>query len=111
MPRAALSNVSLKQLVAELKKRQAKLASLIKQRDALNEQIEELEGLADAGTAVAPPAPAPKAAKRREKARKKAAVKHRTKKRTFACPTCKQAFASGVALGAHYKAEPSHRAK
>ena len=32
-------------MVAELKRRQAKLADLIKKRDALNEQIEELQGL------------------------------------------------------------------
>ena len=43
MPRAKLSNVSLKQLVAELKKRQAKLDDLVAQRDELNQQISELE--------------------------------------------------------------------
>lgn len=43
MPRAKLSNVSLKQLVAELARRRAKLASLIAQRDDLNKQIGELE--------------------------------------------------------------------
>ena len=193
----SLSNVSLKQLVAELKKRQAKLATLIKQRDALNAQIEELEGLPGAGTAPAQahkvPAKSKKARKRatgkplaeyvREalaaapkglsiaklekkilaagyptsvdriykqisavlakggfervdrgvyalKSGKKAArktaktakaakpaakakksAKKSGKKRTFACPTCKEKFASGMMLGAHYKAQPSHRAK
>lgn len=38
-------------------------------------------------------------------------VAKRGGKRTFACPTCKQKFASGMQLGVHYKAEPAHRAK
>ena len=186
MPKAALSNVSLKQLVAELNKRKAKLATLIKQRDALDAQIKALEGL-DAPAAVS----APKATKGKKtpkratgkplavyvqealatatkglsikeieaKVRKagyptkaaklynpifaivskgfkklakgvyglkvgkkavKAApvakpaakpVKAKARKRSFACPTCKQVFASGPMLGVHYKAEPTHRAK
>ncbi len=56
MPKAALKNVSLKQLVAELNKRKAKLATLIRQRDSLDAQIKALEGL-DA------PADAPKTTK------------------------------------------------
>jgi len=46
MPRAKLSDVSLKQLVAELKKRQARLADLVVRRDELNRQIAELEAFA-----------------------------------------------------------------
>jgi len=53
MPRAKLSNVSLKQLMAELKKRQAKLADLVAQRDELTEQIAELEAVAGVETAPA----------------------------------------------------------
>jgi hypothetical protein len=44
-------------LVAELKRRQARLADLIKERDALNEQIEELQAL---GVEPLPAAPARK---------------------------------------------------
>ena len=74
MPRAALSNVSIKQLVAELRKRQARLADLIKQRDALNAQIEELEGLAPPG-APAAPAQSRKVAAKSKKAPKRATGK------------------------------------
>ena len=63
MPRAALADVSVKQLVAELKRRQAKLADLIKKRDALNEQIEALQGLGE-------PMPAPRGHKVARKAKK-----------------------------------------
>ncbi|MFW6106784.1 MAG: hypothetical protein ACOC8H_01345 [bacterium] len=81
MPRAALADVSVKQLVAELKRRQAKLADLVKQRDALNEQIEELEGLgvkplrASSSRKVAgkgkKPGPKPKTAKKAKAASKR----------------------------------------
>lgn len=198
MPRAALSNVSVTQLVAELTKRQARLAGLIQQRDALNARIEELEGLARPGApaqgrkvaakgkkaprratgkplaeyvrkalAAAPKglsiadlekkilaagyptsaeriykqigtvlakggfqrvgrgiyvlkcgakaarkaAKTAKAAKPVAKAKKPAKAAKPAKKRTFACPTCKKVFASGMMLGGHYKTEPSHRAK
>lgn len=69
MPRAALSNVSLKQLVGELKKRQAKLNSLIKQRDALNSQIEELQGI-ESVAAEAEPAQSRKVARKAKAGRK-----------------------------------------
>jgi len=80
MPRAALADVSVKQLVAELKRRQARLADLIKQRDALNEQIEALQGLgeplpASPGRKVArkakKPGPKPKTAKKAKAATKR----------------------------------------
>ena len=80
MPRAALADVSVKQLVAELKRRQARLADLIRQRDALNEQIEELQGLgeplpASTGRKVArkakKPGPKPKTAKKAKAATKR----------------------------------------
>jgi hypothetical protein len=59
MPRAKLSNVSLKQLVAELERRKARLAALIAQRDAMSKEIEELQSLAGVGTVAAvPEAPA-----------------------------------------------------
>ena len=45
MPRTALSKISIAQVVAELKKRQSKLADLVRQRDALNTQISQLQGL------------------------------------------------------------------
>ena len=74
MPGAALADVSVKQLVAELKRRRAKLAYLVKQRDALNKQIEELqalgvEPLSDAGSRKVTrrrkkPSPKPKTAKK-----------------------------------------------
>jgi len=41
---------------------------------------------------------------------KKPAVAKKGKK-TFTCPTCKQTFASGMLLGSHYRAEPTHRRK
>ena len=50
-------------------------------------------------------------------ARKQVAKKTATKpvakkgKKTFTCPTCKKVFGSGMMLGSHYKAEPTHRHK
>lgn len=71
MPRAALSKVSITQLVAELNKRKSKLAEMITQRDALTVQIDELQGLAGAeAPASTASAPAPKAAKRGKKGRR-----------------------------------------
>lgn len=55
MPRAALSKISVTQLVAELQKRQSKLAEMIVRRDALEVEIQELQGL-DASAATAAPA-------------------------------------------------------
>jgi chorismate mutase len=190
MPRAALSTVSLKQLVAEIERRKTKLANLVAERDRLAGQIEELQALAGQPPPVA--APAPKAAKPGRKLRAKRATgkpladyvrealagskglslaeieakvrkagyptkakklygpiskvvatgfnrvgrgiyallggakaavaapkpavakpaaKAKKGKRTFSCPTCKKVFASGMMVGAHYKAEPSHRKK
>ena len=62
MPRAKLSNVSLKQLVAELERRKERLATLVAQRDAMSKEIEELQSLAGVGVAVleAPAKPGPK---------------------------------------------------
>jgi hypothetical protein len=57
MPRHKLANVSLAALQAEIERRKGKLADMIAERDALNKQIAELEGLAD-------DAPAPKARKK-----------------------------------------------
>ena len=45
MPRAKLSNVSLKQLVAELKKRRAKLADLLARREAIRKALAEHEAI------------------------------------------------------------------
>ncbi len=45
MPRAKLSDVSLKQLVAELERRKSRLADLLDQRDAIAKEIEQLEAL------------------------------------------------------------------
>ena len=52
---------------------------------------------------------AAKPVKAGKKAAKKGAAKPKRKKPVFACPSCRQKFDSGVKLGAHYKAEPSHR--
>jgi len=82
MPRAALADVSVKQLVAELKRRQAKLADLIKQRDALNEQIEELQRLGE-------PLPASPSRKVARKA-KKPGPKPKTAKKAKATPKRKR---------------------
>lgn len=62
---------------------------------------------------VAKPASKPAAkAKKVTKVEKPAAKAEKpATKRTFACPTCKQVFASGVIVGQHYKAEPTHRVK
>jgi septal ring factor EnvC (AmiA/AmiB activator) len=46
MPRLKLSSISTSTLQAELQRRMAKLGDLIAQRDALDEQISELQGLA-----------------------------------------------------------------
>jgi hypothetical protein len=46
MPRPKLSNISTSTLQAELHRRLAKLGDLIAQRDALDERISELQGLA-----------------------------------------------------------------
>ena len=72
MPRAKLSNVSLSQLVGELKKRQSKLADMIAQRDALSREITELQGLAapEAGKAAKPEA-VPKKTRRHRRAKNK----------------------------------------
>ena len=48
MPRAKLSDISLKQLVAEIGRRQAKLTNLLAQRDELNARIAELQAVAGA---------------------------------------------------------------
>jgi hypothetical protein len=45
MPRAKLSNVSLKQLVGELKRRQARLALLLAQREAIRKAIAEHDAI------------------------------------------------------------------
>jgi hypothetical protein len=45
MPRAALSTVSLKQLVAELERRRGRLVSLLAQREEINKEIATLEAL------------------------------------------------------------------
>ncbi|MFB3892428.1 MAG: hypothetical protein ACE15C_10455 [Phycisphaerae bacterium] len=56
MPRVKLSNVSLKQLMAEIQRRKALLASLVARRDAMNKEIDELQSLAGIvpGAAIAP---------------------------------------------------------
>jgi hypothetical protein len=54
MPRPAFANVSAAQLVAELQKRKARLANLVKQRDALTSQIEELQSLKSPAAEAAP---------------------------------------------------------
>ena len=97
MPRAALANVSMKQLVAELKRRQAKLADLIARRDALNEQIEELEAL---GVEPLPIAPA-KAVRRRKKAMKpgpkpKAGKKPKASRKRKSYPETAEQFVLGL---------------
>jgi hypothetical protein len=46
MPRPKLSNISTSTLQAELQRRLAKLGDLVAQRDALDEQISQLQGLA-----------------------------------------------------------------
>jgi hypothetical protein len=46
MPRAKLSTVSLAALQQEIQRRQKLLPTLIAQRDALNQEIAELQGLA-----------------------------------------------------------------
>lgn len=56
MPRARLSNVSLKQLVAELDRRKRKLASLVVQRDAMDKEIAELQAMEGLAPAAAAPA-------------------------------------------------------
>ncbi len=47
MPRSKLSTVSLGQLQQEIERRQKMLPKLIAQRDALNEEIADLQGLAE----------------------------------------------------------------
>jgi len=64
MPRPALSNVSIVALQNELKRRMRNLNSLKAERDALNKQIAELEGL----TGKAPESAKPK--RRRKPGRK-----------------------------------------
>ncbi|MCY2927493.1 MAG: hypothetical protein NT031_19060, partial [Planctomycetota bacterium] len=70
MPRAKLSNISLKQLLGELNRRKSKLADLIAQRADLDAQIAELEALT--GT---PAKPAKKAKRRGRKPGPKPAKK------------------------------------
>jgi chorismate mutase len=41
----------------------------------------------------------------------KPAAKVKKAKKTFSCRTCGKVFASGMMVGEHYKAEPSHRVK
>ena len=57
MPRAKLSNVSIKQLVAELERRKSRLSALLAQRDAITKEIDALQGLGGAQV-TAPVAPA-----------------------------------------------------
>jgi hypothetical protein len=45
MPRTKLSNVSLKQLVAEIERRRSRLSSLVAQRKAIEKEIDELQVL------------------------------------------------------------------
>ena len=72
MPRMKLSNLSIAQLKQELARRQKLLPKLIAQRDALNREITELQGLAapEARRAVKPEA-APKKTRRRRRAKNK----------------------------------------
>ena len=67
MPRAKLSNVSIKQLVAEIERRKSRLTTLIAQRDVVNKEIAELEGLGFQTVAAPAPAPAAIAARRGRK--------------------------------------------
>jgi hypothetical protein len=62
MPRPKLSNISTSTLRAELQRRLAKLGDLIAQRDALDKQISEFQGLA--GQAPEGPHAATKARKK-----------------------------------------------
>ena len=57
MPRARLSDVSLKQLVAELDRRRSRLTKLVVQRDALNQEIAALQAL-DVPATASPEVPA-----------------------------------------------------
>jgi hypothetical protein len=57
MPRPKLSNISTSTLQAELQRRLAKLDDLIAQRDALDKQIAELQGLAEQAPEIAQIAP------------------------------------------------------
>src|SRR5664280_1253930 len=52
MPRPKLSSISTSTLQAELQRRLAKLGDLIAQRDALDKQIAELQGLTEQVPAV-----------------------------------------------------------
>ena len=70
MPRAKLSNVSLKQLVAELDRRKSRLADLIAQRATIEMEIKELQSIPGAEPAPAKAAPTLKAKGRRRKRRK-----------------------------------------
>ena len=75
MPRPKLSSISTSTLQAELQRRLAKLGDLIAQRDALDERISQLQGLA--GQAPEAPQAAARAGKRpgRRPGRKPKAVR------------------------------------
>ena len=82
MPRTKLSNVSIADLKAEIQRRTGKLDSLIKQRDALDKEIAQLQGIATSA-----PVPAPKAGKAKKAAKSKPGPKpkaRRSKRKTFA---------------------------
>lgn len=97
MPRAALADVSVKQLVAELRRRQAKLADLIKQRDALNEQIEELQGLSEPLPASPSRKVARKAKKPGPKPKTSKKAKDASKRKRF--PETAEQFIVGLVKG------------
>jgi hypothetical protein len=66
MRRSKLSTVSIAALQQEIQRRQKMLPKLIAQRDALNREIAELQGLAEADARkAAKPAAAPKKTRRR----------------------------------------------
>ncbi len=66
MRRSKLSTVSVAALQQEIQRRQKMLPKLIAQRDALNREIAELQGLAEPdGRKAAKPQAAPKKARRR----------------------------------------------
>lgn len=94
MPRARLSNVSLKQLLGELNRRKAKLADLIAQRDDLDAQIAELEALT--GT---PAKPTKKTRRRGRKPGPKPGKKAKGKKRGVFHMTAEQFIVDFLTLG------------
>lgn len=72
MPRSRLSAMTIAELRQEIERRQRLLPKLIAQRDTLNREIAELQGLASSeGRQAAKPESAPKKTRRRRRAKNK----------------------------------------